>query len=135
VGSGRDLWRGLDPEQVQRAKMICGKGTARSHAISTPSRSKPSSSASRHRRDRASRSAVGRACRPPTTAAGTEVHHQDGHQQSGRIDLGCRHPKCTSSNRLAQQLAPGRTVVSLDQFGCLCSTMFRRVAQSPALDS
>jgi quinolinate synthase len=28
-------------------------------------------------------------------------------------------------NRLAQQLAPGRTVVSLDQFGCLCSTMFR----------
>ena len=28
-------------------------------------------------------------------------------------------------NRLAQQLAPGHTVVSLDQFGCLCSTMFR----------
>jgi quinolinate synthase len=28
-------------------------------------------------------------------------------------------------NRLAQQMAPERTVVSLDQFGCLCSTMFR----------
>jgi quinolinate synthase len=28
-------------------------------------------------------------------------------------------------NRLAQQLAPSRTVISLDQFGCLCSTMFR----------
>jgi quinolinate synthase len=28
-------------------------------------------------------------------------------------------------NRLAEQLAPGRTVLSLDQFGCLCSTMFR----------
>ncbi|MGE0592802.1 MAG: quinolinate synthase NadA [Vicinamibacterales bacterium] len=28
-------------------------------------------------------------------------------------------------NRLAQQMAPGRTVLSLDQFGCLCSTMFR----------
>jgi len=28
-------------------------------------------------------------------------------------------------NRLAQQMAPGRTVISLDQFGCLCSTMFR----------
>ena len=28
-------------------------------------------------------------------------------------------------NRLAQQLAPTRTVISLDQFGCLCSTMFR----------
>ena len=28
-------------------------------------------------------------------------------------------------NRLAQQLSPGRTVLSLDRFGCLCSTMFR----------
>ena len=28
-------------------------------------------------------------------------------------------------NRLAQQLAPERTILSLDQFGCLCSTMFR----------
>jgi len=28
-------------------------------------------------------------------------------------------------NRLANQVAPERTVYSLDQFGCLCSTMFR----------
>ena len=28
-------------------------------------------------------------------------------------------------NRLAQTLAPGRTVMSLEPFGCLCSTMFR----------
>ena len=28
-------------------------------------------------------------------------------------------------NRLARQLEPDRTVFSLDQFGCLCSTMFR----------
>ena len=28
-------------------------------------------------------------------------------------------------NRLAHALAPGRTVLSLDRFGCLCSTMFR----------
>ena len=28
-------------------------------------------------------------------------------------------------NRLARAVAPERTVVSLDQFGCLCSTMFR----------
>src|SRR5258705_8392078 len=27
-------------------------------------------------------------------------------------------------NRLAQEVAPDRTVVSLDRFGCLCSTMF-----------
>ena len=28
-------------------------------------------------------------------------------------------------NRLAHDVAPGRTVMSLDHFGCLCSTMFR----------
>jgi len=28
-------------------------------------------------------------------------------------------------NRLARELAPARTVLSLDRFGCLCSTMFR----------
>jgi quinolinate synthase len=28
-------------------------------------------------------------------------------------------------NRLAQEVAPGKTVLSLDQLGCLCSTMFR----------
>jgi quinolinate synthase len=28
-------------------------------------------------------------------------------------------------NRLARQVQPVRTVLSLDQFGCLCSTMFR----------
>jgi quinolinate synthase len=28
-------------------------------------------------------------------------------------------------NRLAQEVQPDRTVLSLDQFGCLCSTMFR----------
>ena len=28
-------------------------------------------------------------------------------------------------NRLARTLAPSRTVVTLDQLGCLCSTMFR----------
>jgi quinolinate synthase len=28
-------------------------------------------------------------------------------------------------NRLAREVAPARTVVTLDSLGCLCSTMFR----------
>jgi quinolinate synthase len=28
-------------------------------------------------------------------------------------------------NRLAHEVAPQKTVISLDQLGCLCSTMFR----------
>ena len=34
-------------------------------------------------------------------------------------------PGGSGKTRLAQQVAPDRTVLSLDQFGCLCSTMFR----------
>jgi quinolinate synthase len=28
-------------------------------------------------------------------------------------------------NRLAREVAPAKTVMTLDRFGCLCSTMFR----------
>jgi quinolinate synthase len=28
-------------------------------------------------------------------------------------------------NRLTHEFAPGKTIVTLDPFGCLCSTMFR----------
>ena len=39
-----------------------------------------------------------------TSAVGTEVH---------------------LVHRLAEEVAPGKTVLSLDTMGCLCSTMFR----------
>ena len=63
-------------------------------------------------------------CRPPTTAARPNT-------SSGRSPT--RAPGSIWAvgteihlvNRLAQSVAPEKTVLSLDQFGCLCSTMFR----------
>ena len=52
------------------------------------------------------------------------IHHQDDQQQpSGSVwAVGT---EVHLVNRLANELAPERTVLSLDSFGCLCSTMFR----------
>ena len=119
-----EIFGGLDPEQVQRAKMILWKGHCSVHTrftakqIEAVRRQHPGirvivhpevpwevvqaaddSGSTEHIIKTVTNSPEG-----SIWAVGTEVH---------------------LVNRLAQQLAPGRTVVSLDQFGCLCSTMFR----------
>jgi quinolinate synthase len=119
-----EIFGGLDPEQVQRAKMILWKGHCSVHTrftakqIEAVRRQHPGirvivhpevpwevvqaaddSGSTEHIIKTVTNSPEG-----SIWAVGTEVH---------------------LVNRLAQQLAPGRTVLSLDQFGCLCSTMFR----------
>jgi quinolinate synthase len=124
VWDPNEIFGGLDPGQVQRAKMILWKGHCSVHErftarqIETVRRQYPGirvivhpevpwdvvqaaddSGSTEHIIKTVTGSPEG-----SIWAVGTEVH---------------------LVNRLAQQLAPGRTVVSLDQFGCLCSTMFR----------
>ncbi len=119
-----EIFGGLDPEQVQRAKMILWKGHCSVHTrftakqIETLRRQHPGIRVIVHPEvpwdvvqaadDSGSTEyiikTVSNSPEGSSWAVGTEVH---------------------LVNRLAQQLAPGRTVVSLDQFGCLCSTMFR----------
>ena len=119
-----EIFGGLDPEQVQRAKMILWKGHCSVHTrftskqIEAVRRQHPGIRVIVHPEvpwdvvqaadDSGSTEyiikAVTNSLEGSIWAVGTEVH---------------------LVNRLAQQLAPGRTVVSLDQFGCLCSTMFR----------
>ena len=119
-----EIFGGLDPEQVQRAKMILWKGHCSVHTrftakqIEALRRQHPGIRVIVHPEvpwdvvqaadDSGSTEyiikAVTNSPEGSIWAVGTEVH---------------------LVNRLAQQLAPGRTVVSLDQFGCLCSTMFR----------
>jgi len=119
-----EIFGGLDPEQVQRAKMILWKGHCSVHTrftakqIESLRRQHPGIRVIVHPEvpwdvvqaadDSGSTEyiikAVSNSPEGSIWAVGTEVH---------------------LVNRLAQQLAPGRTVVSLDQFGCLCSTMFR----------
>jgi quinolinate synthase len=118
------IFGGLDPEQVQRAKMILWKGHCSVHTrftarqIEAIRRQHPGVRVVVHPEvpwdvvqaadDSGSTEyiirTVSNSREGSVWAVGTEVH---------------------LVNRLAQQLAPARTVLSLDQFGCLCSTMFR----------
>jgi quinolinate synthase len=124
VWDPNEIFGGLDPEQVQRARMILWKGHCSVHErftsrqIETVRRQHPGIRVIVHPEvpwdvvqaadDSGSTEyiikTVTNSPEGSIWAVGTEVH---------------------LVNRLAQQLAPGRTVVSLDQFGCLCSTMFR----------
>ncbi|MGE5243438.1 MAG: quinolinate synthase NadA [Betaproteobacteria bacterium] len=119
-----EAWGGLDPEAVKRARIILWKGHCSVHArftvrqVEAVRRQHPGvhvivhpevpwevvqaadeSGSTEHIIRRVSESPAG-----STWAVGTEIH---------------------LVSRLARLLEPDRTVVSLDQFGCLCSTMFR----------
>jgi quinolinate synthase len=124
VWDPEDIFGGLDPDAVARARLILWKGHCSVHArftvpqIEAIRRQHPGirvivhpevpwevaeaadeMGSTEHIIKTVTNSAVG-----SVWAVGTEVH---------------------LVNRLARTLAPERTVVSLDRFGCLCSTMFR----------
>jgi quinolinate synthase len=119
-----EVFGGLQPEEVQRARMILWKGHCSVHTRFTAAqidairRQHPGVRVIVHPEvpwdvvqaadDSGSTEYIIRTVSDSPAgsiwAVGTEVH---------------------LVNRLAQELAPDRTVLSLDQFGCLCSTMFR----------
>ena len=124
VWDPNEIWGGLEPDAVKRARIILWKGHCSVHTRFTARQienlrvqhpgvrvivhpevpwdvvqAADDSGSTEYIIKTISESPVG-----PTWAVGTEIH---------------------LVNRLARQLHPGRTVLSLDQFGCLCSTMFR----------
>ena len=124
VWDPNEIFGGLDPEAVARARMILWKGHCSVHTRFSAQQIRnlrtqhpgirvivhpevpwdvveeaDDSGSTEYIIKQVTDSAVG-----SVWAVGTEIH---------------------LVNRLAQQLAPDRTVLSLDQFGCLCSTMFR----------
>jgi quinolinate synthase len=124
VWDPNEIFGGVDPDALQRARMILWKGHCSVHVrftaaqITTIRRQHPGirvivhpevpwdvvqaaddSGSTEYIIKTVKNSPVG-----SVWAVGTEVH---------------------LVNRLAQEVAPERTVLSLDQFGCLCSTMFR----------
>jgi quinolinate synthase len=124
VWDPHEIFGGLDPEQVRHARMILWKGHCSVHErftvrqIEATRREHPGVRVIVHPEvpwevvqaadDSGSTEYIIKTVKdsPPGSiwAVGTEVH---------------------LVNRLANEVAPGRTVISLDQFGCLCSTMFR----------
>ena len=119
-----EIWGGLDPEQLKRARIILWKGHCSVHTrftvrqIEALRKEHPgirvivhpevpwdvvqaadASGSTEHIIKQVTESPAG-----SIWAVGTEIH---------------------LVNRLARQMQPDKTVLSLDQFGCLCSTMFR----------
>ena len=124
VWDPNEIWGSLEPEAVERARIILWKGHCSVHARFTPRQienvraqhpgirvivhpevpwdvvqAADDSGSTEYIIKTVSESPAG-----STWAVGTEIH---------------------LVNRLATQVQPDRTVLSLDQFGCLCSTMFR----------
>src|SRR5688572_27961290 len=124
VWDPHEIFGGLDPDEVQRARMILWKGHCSVHTrfsvqqIEAIRRTHPGVRVIVHPEvpwdvvhaadDSGSTeyiiNAVTNSPSGSIWAVGTEVH---------------------LVNRLANTLAPQRTALSLDRFGCLCSTMFR----------
>jgi quinolinate synthase len=124
VWDPHEVFGGLDPDDVKRAKTILWKGHCSVHErftvaqIEAVRKQHPGVRVIVHPEvpwavvnaadDNGSTEYIIKTVKnsPPGSvwAVGTEVH---------------------LVNRLANEVAPDRTVVSLDRFGCLCSTMFR----------
>ena len=124
VWDPNEIWGGLEPDAVQRARIVLWKGHCSVHTRFTVRQieniraqhpgvrvivhpevpldvvqAADDSGSTEYIIKTVSESPAG-----STWAVGTEIH---------------------LVNRLARQMQPDRTVLSLDQFGCLCSTMFR----------
>ncbi len=124
VWDPNEIWGGLEPDVVKRARIILWKGHCSVHIrftvrqIANIRKEHPGvrvivhpevpwevvqaaddSGSTEYIIKQVSQSPIG-----SIWAVGTEIH---------------------LVNRLARDLQPDRTVLSLDQFGCLCSTMFR----------
>jgi quinolinate synthase len=124
VWDPNEIWGGLEPEAVRRARIVLWKGHCSVHTRFTARQieilraehpglrvivhpevpwdvvqAADDSGSTEYIIDQVKASPVG-----SVWAVGTEIH---------------------LVNRLARQVYPDRTVMSLDQFGCLCSTMFR----------
>ena len=124
VWDPNEIWGGLEPDAVKRARMLLWKGHCSVHERFTVRQieniraqhpgvrvivhpevpwdvvqAADDSGSTEYILKTVRESPVG-----STWAVGTEVH---------------------LVNRLAREMEPDRTVLSLDQFGCLCSTMFR----------
>ena len=119
-----EICGGLDPDQVSRAKMILWKGHCSVHTRF---------SAKQIQTIRQQHPGVGVIVHPEVPWDVVQAADDSGSTEyiiktvtnSPEGSVWAVGTEVHLVNRLAQQLAPKRTVLSLDQFGCLCSTMFR----------
>jgi quinolinate synthase len=124
VWDPNEIWGGLEPEAVKRARIILWKGHCSVHARFTVRQIENM---------RIQHPGLRVIVHPEVTWDVVQAA-----DDSGSTEYIIKQVKASPEgsvwavgtevhlvNRLAEEVAPTRTVFSLDQFGCLCSTMFR----------
>jgi quinolinate synthase len=124
VWDPNEIWGGLEPDQVKAAKLILWKGHCSVHTrftvqqIDVFRQKYPTGKVIAH---------------PECTldvvqaadASGSTEHIINTVRNSAPGSIWAVATEIHLVNRLRTEVAPGKTVVTLDPFGCLCSTMFR----------
>jgi len=124
VWDPNEIWGGLDPDAVKRARIILWKGHCSVHTRFTVRQIE---------NIRAQHAGVRVIVHPEVPWDVVQAADDSGSteyiirtvSQSPKGSVWAVGTEIHLVNRLAQQMQPDRTVLSLDQFGCLCSTMFR----------
>jgi quinolinate synthase len=124
VWDPNEIFGGLDPDAVKRAKMILWKGHCSVHTRFSVAQIKAI---------RQQHAGVRVIVHPEVPWEVVQEADDDGSTEYILSQVRNGAPGSVWAvgteihlvNRLAQEVAPEKTVLSLDQFGCLCSTMFR----------
>ena len=124
VWDPNEIWGGLEPEAVKRARIILWKGHCSVHTRFTVRQIENL---------RAQHPGLRVIVHPEVTwevvqaadESGSTEHIIKRVTESPEGSIWAVGTEIHLVNRLARQVHPARTVLSLDQFGCLCSTMFR----------
>jgi quinolinate synthase len=124
VWDPNEIWGGLDPDAVKRARIILWKGHCSVHTRFTVRQIE---------NIRAQHPGVRVIVHPEVPWEVVQAADDSGSteyiirtvSQSAKGSVWAVGTEVHLVNRLADQMQPERTVLSLDQFGCLCSTMFR----------
>ena len=124
VWDPNEIWGGLEPERVQRAKLILWKGHCSVHTRFTVAQIEA------FRKQYPEGRVV---AHPECTYDVVQAADESGSTEYIINTVRNSAPGTTWAvateihlvNRLMNELAPGKKIVTLDPFGCLCSTMFR----------
>ena len=124
VWDPNEIFGGLDAEQVRRARMILWKGHCSVHERFTVQQIAAV---------RTQHPGVRVIVHPEVPWAVVDAADDNGSTEyilktvrnSPKGSVWAVGTEVHLVNRLANEVAPDKTVISLDQFGCLCSTMFR----------
>jgi quinolinate synthase len=124
VWDPNEIWGGLEPDPLENARMILWKGHCSVHTRFTVRQIE---------NIRAQHPGVRVIVHPEVPLEVVQAADDSGSteyiiktvSQSPAGSIWAVGTEIHLVNRLARQMQPDRTVLSLDQFGCLCSTMFR----------